>query len=369
MYAGFLQPLIPALVDHVGVRLALMTSLAAACQIVVNGIQPVAGWATTRCHRCGFLLFGPALALLMALMGLPTSYAVLAAVVLMAHVGIGVYHPDALVAAHDASGARAHLGVPFFLSGGYVGFSLGAWVSTQWVALFGFEGFWLLAIPGVAVVGLIVLTGVARHRTDAPAPPHQVASTRGDLSFYRLAVLGTFVVTGTVMLFMFLNVDLKARWGTAGLAWGGRALSVIGLAGALASYLWGWLSSRRSPFVLIAVGQLLCAPLFLMMITARTPLGLMLWSAPTGVFLGGAFFPLIATAARRSPQLTPVLRAGLIMGGSWGVANLIAMGCGWLTDFGVTAGTILRWNVAPMIVAAALAVSIHIHRRGMREVR
>ncbi|MFW6154725.1 MAG: MFS transporter [Planctomycetota bacterium] len=362
MYAGCFQPLIPALVDHVGVRVALMTSLAGACQIVVNAIQPVAGWATMRWRRCGFLLLGPALALLMALMGLPTSYAVLAAVVLAAHVGIGVYHPEALVAAHDAAGPHAHLGVPIFLSGGYLGFSSGAWLSTQWHALFGFEGFWLLAIPGALVVGLIVLTGLVRHRAEAPPGPSGPVTGRKDLNFYLLAVLGTFVVTGTVMLFMFLNVDLEARWGREGMAWGGRALAVVGLTGALASYLWGWLSSRRSPFALIAVGQLLCVPFFLAMISARTPRGLMAWSVPTGVLLGGAFFPLVATAARRSPQLTPVLRAGLIMGGSWGVANLIAMGCGWLTDVGVTAGMILRWNVLAMIIASGLAGYIYLHR-------
>jgi len=363
MYAGFLQPLIPALVDHVGVRKSLMISLAAACQIVVNGIQPVAGWATTRYRRCGFLLLGPALALLMGLMGLPTSYILLAAVVLVAHVGIGVYHPEALVAAHDAAGPRAHVGVPIFLSGGYLGFSGGAWLSTQWHALFGFDGFWLLAIPGGAVVGLIVLTGLVRHRAEPPPVPSGPATPRGDLNFYLLAVLGSFVVTGTVMLFMFLNVDLEARWGEAGIAAGGRALALVGLAGATASYLWGWLSGRRSPFALIAIGQLLCVPFFLMMVSAPTPVGLMAWSVPTGALLGGAFFPLVATAARRSRQLTPVLRAGLIMGGSWGVANLIAMACGWLTDLGVTAGAILRWNVLAMVVAAGLAAYIYVQRR------
>ncbi|NLF31728.1 MAG: MFS transporter [Planctomycetes bacterium] len=363
MYAGFLQPLIPALREHVGVELVAMTTLAGVCNIVVNAVQPLAGWFTLR-HNCGgFLLLGPALALLMALLGVPASYAVLAAVVVAAHVGIGVYHPGALVAAHDAAGPSAHVAVPVFLSGGYLGFSVGAWLSTQWVAARGFEGFWLLAIPGALVVGLIVLTGLARHHVEAPPAPRPGVSTRRDLNFYALLPLGVSVVTATSVLYMFLTVDLEARWGTGGIAWGGRALAIVGLSGAIASYLWGWLSSRVSPFALIAVGQLLCVPFFLLMVTARSSPALMLWSVPTGAFLGGGFFPLVATAARRAPQLTPTLRAGLIMGCSWGIGSVVAMACGWLTKLGVTTGQILCWTVLSMVATALLAGSLYVHRR------
>jgi predicted MFS family arabinose efflux permease len=363
MYGGFVGPLIPALRDRVGVRTSQMALVITASHILVNAIQPVAALITTRFRWSVFLLAGPALATTLTLMGLPDSFAALAALILTAHVGIGIFHPDGLMAAHDVSGSRGHVGVPFFLSGGYLGYSLGAWVSTQWYYHYQFDGFWKLAAPGVALLALILMTGLLTRGAAATAKPPARAAVVDATNFWLLLVLGILTVTATCVFFLFLNVDLESRWGAVGIKWGGYALAIIGISGAAASYVWGWLSGRKSLFALIAIGQVACAPFYLMLLKAEHWTALLGWSVPVGMFMGVSFFPLIATASRWSSQMTPALRAGVIMGGSWGIASLVAMGCGWLTDWGITAGQFLPYAVIPMGLTAAVAGWLYLRER------
>jgi hypothetical protein len=149
-------------------------------------------------------------------------------------------------------------------------------------------------------------------------------------------------------------------------AWGGTALAILGLSGMFGSYLWGYLSARVSAFVLILAAQLACAPLYLLLLRADSAAGLALLSFPTGLCMGGALFPLLATASRRSRQLTPGLRAGVIVGGTWGLASLLPMGCGWLTDYGVTVGQLLHAAVFLILGSAALSLVIHLSARRRR---
>jgi len=363
MYAGFVQPLIPELYDRVGVRLSMMVLLVGVSNILVNAIQPVAGLIASRFRWPVFLLLGPALAMMLSLLGLPHTYAGLAAIILTAHVGVGIFHPDGLMAAQDVSGSLGHVGIPFFLSGGYLGYSLGAVISTQWYYHYQFDGFWLLAVPGVLLLVLTVIVGLP-GQGEAPAARSSSANAKvGGTHFALLLVLGVITISATCVLFMFLNVDLESRWGAEGIKWGGLAMAIIGGSGVAASYVLGWLSGRRSLFGLIAIGQIACIPFYLLLLRADTGPALIAWSIPTGVFMGVSFFPLIATAARWSPQLNPILRAGLIMGGSWGIGSLLAITCGLLTDRGITAGQFLPYMVIPMFLAAGLSGWLYVRQR------
>ena len=121
-----------------------------------------------------------------------------------------------------------------------------------------------------------------------------------------------------------------------------------------------------SRFALIAIGQAACGPLYLLAVTAGSGPALVALSIPTGLFAGGAFFPLIATAARRSPQLTPNLRAGLIVGGVWGGGSIVAITCGQLTRFGITARQILLAMAGTIAASAALALMLYIREKRRR---
>jgi len=363
MYGGFLMPLIPALRDRLDVRLSAMTALAGTCGILVNAIQPFAGMISPVFRRPLLMMLGPVLAICMALIGTTQSFWVVAVLVLAGHVGIGVFHPDGLMAAHSVSGAKEHLGVPVFLSGGFFGFSLGAIVSTHWVSGPGFGSFWMLGLPGLVIPMLYAATGLNARLTYESHEPSRGRPADG-VAFGWLLLLGTLMASTVCVLYTFLNVTLEARFGRPAIAWGGTAIALTGLCGALGSYGWGYLSARVSLFGLIAAGQLLYVPLYLRIVAADSRTSLIAASIPAGLVMGGAFFPLVAMAARRARGLTPGLRAGLIVGGSWGGGSIVAIVCGFLTDHGVTATAVLRGMTVAILTTAAVAAALWLtHRR------
>lgn len=363
IYGGFLVPLIPVLRDRLDVKLSSLTALAGLCGIAVNGIQPLAGMLSPRFSRPVLLIAAPVLAAMLALIGVPGELLVLGALAVVGHLGIGIFHPDGMMAAHAISGSREHLGVPIFLSGGFLGWSLGILLATQWVHRFSFDGFWILALPGLLMPLLFVMTGLCRKGV-----AHAVGETGGSAgdgpAFGMLLLLGIVMVSVVMVLYTFLNVDLEARLGQGeGIKWGGYCLSLLGISGVLGSLVWGYLSGRVSPFALMAIGQLACAPLYVLLVRAPSGPALVATSIPVGFFMGGAFFPILATVARRSRGFTPSVRAGLIVGGSWGCGSLVAMACGYLTDWGVTAGEILMFPVPLILASSALAFVMYLRER------
>ncbi|MDD2706905.1 MAG: MFS transporter [Verrucomicrobiae bacterium] len=365
-YGGFLAPLLPALARHLNVDLATLAILSGFVGLLVNGIQPLAGHLIARQKFPIFLIGGPLLATVITLMGLTHSFAIFAALCFVSCVGIGIYHPEALLVAHDVSGDHEHIGVPFFLSGGFFGFSVAGVAATQWVAHFGFEGIWLLAIPGLLITLFIYLSGLPRLALH-PSVHSEEENSASRFGFGPLLVMSCLLTSSVSILFTFLNAHLEALYGVAGFKAGGMALFLMGMTGALSSYGWGWLSRRFSRFGLLAAGQAAALPLYLLLIRSASPRQAIFWSIPTGVFIGSAVFPLVATAARQSRGLTPGLRAGLVVGGAWGFGALMTIFAGYANKFGATVPQIL--NAGAGFIPLTIIVSLVMARQEARSVR
>ena len=331
MYAGFLFPLIPALERHLGVATFALTALGSVCMLLVNAIQPIAGALTPRFRRPVFLLAAPGLAICLVLIGLTHSYWVFVALVLVGYIGVGIFHPDGLMAAHVVSGSREHLGVPIFMSGGFFGFNLGALLCTTWVYYFDFAYFWVLGIPAVVVLVLYYLTNL--HSGEIKVRGESTAQIKfHGINFWWLLFLGVLIAIPPSICCMFINIDMAERFGRAGERWGGYCIALIGLGSVVGSFGWGYLSKRISTFLLIAVGQILSMPVYWILINSGMTTGKLVAAVLTGAFFGGALFPLIATTARRARQLTPSMRVGFIVGGTWGTAALVILFCGFFQD-------------------------------------
>jgi hypothetical protein len=263
------------------------------------------------------------------------------------------------------SGEDEHVGVPFFLSGGFFGFSLGALVSTQWVERLGFASFPLLGLPAAGFLILFFFTGLHRVSIHEETPFVEPPVKREPIGFGGVLVVGAFLATAMSILYVFLNVHLTApgRFGEDGLRWGGWTLFLLGISSAIASYGWGMLGRRWGPFRVVTLSQMAYAPLLFFLLRAQSPTGLLLLAIPAGLLQGGAVFPVVATAARRSRGLTPGLRVGLMVGGCWGVGGLVSMGCGELLRRGVPVARLLDGVGIFALLAAASAVWLSRERR------
>lgn len=364
-YFGLFMPLAIVLAQRLNEPLWRITALMGICGVVVNVVQPLAGWLAPKFGKPVLLAFSPLLALFLALIGLADTFAQLAAVALVAHVGIGVFHPEALMAAQEVSGSREHVGVPIFLSGGFFGVSVGSVVATQWCMRTGLDKFWLLCLPGAALTLLVLGCGLHRLDLHRPEPPETGEGTEPQVSFFELLLLGVLLTTPTAILTNFLVPRLEEAFGrNTALEYGGYALALVGIASSLGSYLLGWLSRRVDTYLLAAVTQLGCAGCCLLVAGAKTPGAALMLAAVAGALM--SVFPVIATLARRARGLTRGLRAGLIVGGSWGCASLALVGLSAWLPLGLSLSGALRVGAAVAVAAALLAAALYAKKRGSK---
>jgi len=362
MYGGFFAPLIPALSRHLGLEIAILAMLSAAGGIVVNGIQPLMGSVMHRRHYPSFLVWGPLLSMLIVGIAYARGIGALGLVLLLSYVGIGGFHPEGLMAAHAVAEEDEHVSVPVFLSGGFFGYSVGALLATAWVDRFGFDTFLFLIIPGVAIMLLYPFSGLTRLVC------HETTTTAGEKadphapSFWPLLLLGSLLATTATLLYTFYTTYLDLLLGRRGMVLGGQALFLLGLTSALSSYGWGYLSRRIHTFAIVAIGQFLCIPVYVLFLHAQTAAAVMALSIPLGALMG--FYPLVATRARRARGLTPGLRSGLIVGGTWLLAAFPVFICSWLIGRGVALRDLLLACVAALGAGGILAFGLYLRTRG-----
>jgi len=367
MFGACFAPLLPMLIVRLHTDKPTMGAVAALVGIAVNLVQPLAGGFLHKLRRPWLLLAGPVLAMGYALMGEVRSVPALTVLAIVAALGVGLFHPSALLGAHVASGRREHVGIPVFLSGGAVGVTLGSVLFTQWVAWQGFDRLWWLAPPMlVLLLAAYGLTGVMRMDIHQPLPePADAPAIR--LPFLPLLAMGSLLAIGNTLLFTYLGMHLSTfMHENAATRWSGLSLGIVSLGGAAASYLWGAWSRHFGTLRLTAAGQLLSAATLCWLLNAKTPAEIAGYSVLAGLFSGGSFFPLIATLGRRAAGFTPGLRAGLSIGGAWFIGSLGVAAAAALMKVGITVTQVISAIVPLALLNAVYAFTLHLAlaRRG-----
>ena len=267
------------------------------------------------------MLLGPVAAALVALIGLTHSLPIVAVMLLTAAIGIGIVHPEGSLIAHSLSSTHKTVGMTFFLSGGYFGFSFGSVVSGLWVEHFGqsLPYFWLLAAPAVVVGTLVLLSGL--HRLKVHAEQDEQASIEV-LPFQLVLALAVCVASNMCILIRLIPILLVRSFpNQAAQGWAGAAVSVMGISGVLCAFVWAYLSERFGCGKLIFALQLLSVPFLYLILHIESPSMASVWAIGIGATLGSVF-PLCVALARQARGLGQRLRMGLAIGGSWAVGEM-----------------------------------------------
>jgi len=328
-YGGLLAPLPePTLTGHLSTSLGSVMLLVGIGGIVVNASQPVSGALLPKRGFPPLLILAPIVASLIACIGLTNSFAGVGALVIVAFIGIGAFHPEGVLAAQALSGSRQGLGTAFFLSSGFLGYSLGAWVGGAWASRWGLAGFWLLGAPAAAGVLMVLITRL--HRVAAHLDVEPPSHIRHSIPFPLVFALTTGIAVNLSILACFITPYLVRRFGPQAQYWGGTELLTFGLAGALGSYLWGHLSERRSRCRTIALTQIVAVPFLVLLLRVSSPNMAPVWGGCLGFFMG-AVFPVAVVLGRGSPGVSARFRAGLLIGGSWGIGSVAVIAAGkWI---------------------------------------
>lgn len=300
-YTAFLAPLLPLLIEKLGMTLTQAGALQVFMQL--PGLGNVAiGYVADKLNLRYFVIFAPAVtATLMSAMGLMSSYLSLAILLFAAGVSVSAFHVPAPAMIGQVSGRRVGRGMSLFMAGGELGRTVGPLLVVWGITTWGLDGIWRLAIFGW--VASAVLYWRLRHisaQSGRQRTPFRAVLPRLRRLFVPLSglmFLQSFVVTG---LSVFLVVLLEGRG--YGLGQSSQALALWSFAGVAGALTGGTVSDRIGRKRTIILATVLASLLLLAFLSALGAPGL-----PHNTLSFWAFQGAVAVLTPDSPLILPVL--------------------------------------------------------------
>jgi FSR family fosmidomycin resistance protein-like MFS transporter len=330
MYAAFLAGLGPVIKERLVLSNALYGSLGTLFSLTCNLSQPIWGYLSDKVGGRAAAAIGTILAgVFMVALLRAHSYAVIAACVLAAGLGVAMFHPVSASMLGSVSGRRRGLAMGLLSAGGAVGFSMGPLLAvTAYQHLPGATA-WLAVIPALLMAGAL----------QAWAPPAPVAEARergstrrAILPQWRPLLLVTLVVAaraGVVNSFhLFVPVMLRAE---------GRSLygaafadTVFIFAGAFSGLVCGHLADRFGGRAVTVATLLGATPALLLFLNAHGVLALVFFGL--GGALVSAAVPVNIVMAQEIVPTRAGIASSLAMGVAWGAGGFLVTPVGWLAD-------------------------------------
>ena len=364
-YSSFLSPLLPRLMDNLGMSIAVAATLAMTWSLAASLVQPAAGYLADRYGRKIFVIGGPLVsAVFLSLIGLARSVEVLALILIVGGVGSAAFHPPgAAMSGGSAEGKGSGARMSAFAFGGLFGFAVGPLAVVGLVAVVGLSGMWVAMIPAIAVCALLffVLPGDRPHRNAEPPPPLEVLrALRGPLGIvFVISALSGFIQR----LFTTLSPIISFQDGVSE-ATGAVALSVYMAGQAVGTIVGGLLTDRMDRSYLLAGLTALALPahLFAFWLPAGSPL-MLVFAAVAGCLNLALMPPVIVLAQEIMPESKGVGSA-VVMGLAWAAGSIAVIGFGFLGDaIGPRPAAIISLPVLIIGVVLAFHPSLRLHRK------
>lgn len=348
-YGNFFAPLLPLLIDHLGLTLTTAGTLAMCFQISASISQIAFGHLADRWPSRMLVVSGPFMTVvILSLIGVADSAFTLGAILVVGGLGSAAFHPAGAMVVHRLSHGRRGLGMSTFITGGAIGLALAPVVVAPFAERFG-----LHATPWLAVPGVVVLSFVANKlRPLAVARGGETGGLRA-LGPYAvpLAMLYLLVVARTLTslsVATFLPVLLTERGVSVSAA--GVAVAMYLFASGIGGFLGGPLADRLGARRVILFSLLGSVP-FLASAPMLPPFVLIVCLALGGVVLQSTL-PVNITFAQAIAPVSAGTVSALMMGVAWGTAGLVIPLVGWLAD------TIGLQHILTAMALVPLAASI-----------
>lgn len=154
---GVLPAMIPWLVLHRGLSLALAATLTLAANLFGSVVQPLFGYISDKRPSAWVI----PVAILFAtggtaLIGFAPTLPLMLAGAVVSGIGVAAFHPESSRFSNYFAGRKRASGMSTFTVGGYLGFAIGPIVSAPLILAFGLPGVAFLLIPAAVVAGLLL---------------------------------------------------------------------------------------------------------------------------------------------------------------------------------------------------------------------
>jgi FSR family fosmidomycin resistance protein-like MFS transporter len=330
VFTSFLSPLLPLIIDKLGLSLALAGSLTL-YQRLPSAINPFVGLLADRVDLRLFIILAPGTtAVAMSLIGLAPSYAVLALLLLAAGLSSAVFHVPGPVLIARVAGQQVGKGMSFWMTGGELARTFGPLVAVSVVSLLTLEGSWPVMVVGILASVLIY----TRVRDLTLRPPSQAHNSLGQtwhaMRHVLVPLTGIMLARGfmagalTGFLPTFFKGEGQSLW------FGGMALSLLEFAGAVGALSAGTLSDRLGRRRVLWMAMTTAPLLMLLFLVVE---GLLI--LPILLLMGLTVFattPVMLAMVQDHAGGHPATANGLYMGISFVIGAVIPMLVGGLAD-------------------------------------
>lgn len=330
IYSSFLAPLLPLLIEKLGISLSVSAFLDIIRRIPAL-LNPFLGLLAEKTGAKYFIILTPAItAISMGLIGWAPSYTILLILLFVSGISSALFHIPSPVIIKEASGDRVGVGMSCFMVGGEAARTLGPLIVTAAVSHWGLEGTYKLIPLGIlaSFILYIKLKKIDQFR------PTRKAIEKGDSQKLLKKYRPFFIVMGTYLLFqsgmksaltLYLPVYLTSQGES--LWYAGISLSILQLFGVVGTFLAGNFSDKigRSKTLMISsIGSIISMGLF-------TYTGSIFLLAFLGLFLFASGPVLMATVQDTNSHM-PTFMNSIYMTINFGISSIIVFSVGMLGD-------------------------------------
>ncbi len=355
-YAAFVPPLLPRIMERLGLSIALAATVAMTYAIASSLLQPLLGYLADRYGRRVFLVAGPLLSgVFVSLVGWAPSFWTLIVVLALGGLGSAAFHPPgASYAARVGEGRGSGVRYSVFSFGGSAGYAVGPLIAVGLVGWLGMGGLWVAMIPAILLTPLFYLA-LPSGRSERPAhpPPHPTEILRLLAGPLGLVFGVSALMTWAQRTFLTLEPIIVDQMGGSE-ALGALVLSTYLAAQAAGTVTGGYLADRMDRGRLLLGLCALALPAHLAAVgLAPGSFGGLAGAALAG-FFGMAVLPSIVVTAQEILPRSAAVGSGIVMGLAWATGSVGVLATGAFADLvGPRAAALATMPV--ILGAAALA--------------
>lgn len=329
-YSSFLAPLLPLLIEKLGMSLSI-SALLEIIRRIPTLFNPFFGLLAEKTGVKYFVILTPAItAIAMSLVGLASSYSILFILLFVSGISAALFHVPSPVMIKEASGNRVGTGMSWFMVGGESARTIGPLLVTAAVSHWGLEGIYKLMPLGL-IASFILYLKLKDFDIDRPV---RKAKEKGDTRkllkkytpFFSVLALYLFFQAGmksaiTLYLPVYLTGQGESLW------YAGISLSVLQFFGVLGALFSGNLSDRigrRNTLTLTSIGSVVCMALFI-------HFGNIYILAFLGLFLLSSG-PVIMASVQDTHTHMPTFMNSIYMSISFSITSIVVFVVGILGD-------------------------------------
>jgi len=353
-YAAFLAPILPLLIEKLGMTLAMSAFLDIARKIP-SLLNPFFGLLAERTDARYFVILAPALtAFSMSLLGVANSYAMLLVLLTISGISSTLFHIPSPGIIKASSGDKLGRGMSYYMVGGELARTVGPLLITAGVSLWGLEGTWRL-MPFGLVASLILyyklknFTFTQKKFTKKPEKGDAMLEVRRFLPLF--GVMSGFMffqsamkMAVTLYLAVYLTQQGFSLW------YASIALSVLQFFGVIGTFLSGTVSDkigRQKTLVIMSSGAAITMTLFLISSSIYAVFPLL---ALLGVFMF-ANGPIMLSVIHEVETKMPTFINSLYMSINFSISSVVVFIMG---VFGDKMGLNTTYDIAAVMAYLAI---------------